>query len=238
VLAQLRPTDKFKGGVKGTILVSAQDLFFTPTQAQNTIEAVTYARDHLRLDYKAEREPTAVTLANRSFVRFDYVAPVADLHFYVLATQIRCHVVEFTFTSRDPQLVETLVQDLNKMKLPLRADPAIGTGGGGVPVCIKDYTAGGNVLHKVDPILTDRKFSPIPVRIIISKTGTVEHIHFLSAFPEQAKIISEALEQWKFKPYVLNGEAMEVETGILFGYRSEARPPGTTKTKSTAASTQ
>ena len=237
VLAQLRPTDKFKGPAKGSVLVSAQDLFFAPTTAKNTVELVTYSRDSLKSDYKVERQPSAVSIANHAFVRFDYVAPVADLHFYVLATQIRCHTVQFVFTSRDPKLLENLIQDLNKLQLPAGADAATGTGGGDVPVCIRDYATGKNVVHKVNPVLTDRKFNPIPVRIIIDKTGKVKHIHFLSAFPDQARTISDALQQWTFKPYLVNGAPAEVETGIMFGTAPLATPPPTVKTKTAGVST-
>ncbi|MGA7566788.1 MAG: energy transducer TonB, partial [Terriglobales bacterium] len=58
---------------------------------------------------------------------------------------------------------------------------------------------------------------PAPVRIIIDKEGKVKHIHLISAFPDQAKAITDALEQWKFRPYAIDGKPAEVETGILFG---------------------
>lgn len=224
VLAQLAPNEKFKGPIKGTIVVSAQDLFFSLATAGNTAELVTYTRDHLGSEFKVERQPEAAKIANHTFVRFDYVAPAADLHFYMLATQIRCHTVRFMFMSRDSKLIENFIQDMNRIKLPEQADAVGGTGGGDVPVCVKGYATAANITSKVEPVLTDRKFNPIPVRIIISKTGRVKHIHFLSAFPEQAKIISQALEQWTFKPYLVNGEPVEVETGILFGNSPNQAP--------------
>jgi periplasmic protein TonB len=55
------------------------------------------------------------------------------------------------------------------------------------------------------------------VRVIIDRDGKVKHIHFLSAFPGQAQAIITALGQWRFKPYLRNGQPVEVETGILFG---------------------
>ena len=100
-------------------------------------------------------------------------------------------------SSRDTKLLENLVLDLNKMKLTADAGPA---GGGAVPVCIKDYAEGANVLARVDPIFTEHKFNPVPVRIIIDKEGKVKHIHFLSAFPDQAKVITDALLQWRSTP--------------------------------------
>lgn len=215
VLAQLRPSPTSEGRANGTILIAAQDLFFSLVPATNAMQLVTYTKNHLQPEYKVERQPTETTIANRTFVRFDSVAPVPGLHRYVLATEIRCHVVEFVLTSRDPNLLDALVQNLNKMNLPTGADSA--NGRGDLPVCVKGYATNANVISRVDPVLTDRKFNPIPVRLIISKTGEVKHIHFLSAFPEQARVISDALQQWRFRPYLQNGEPVEVETGIMFG---------------------
>ena len=66
-------------------------------------------------------------------------------------------------------------------------------------------------------MFTEPRYNPVPVRIIIDKEGKVKHIHFLSAFPDQAKVITDALGQWKFKQYRRAGQRVEVETGILFG---------------------
>jgi Gram-negative bacterial TonB protein C-terminal len=218
VLAQIRPADVFPGTIRGSILISAQDLFFTLTHAGNALELINYTKNHLNADYEVEQPPTEVHIANHSFIRFDYFSPVAELHWHVLATQIRCHVVQFVFTSRDTDLIENLIQQMNTMKLPTETNPTSGTGGGDAPVCIKDYARGENVVEREDPILAERTFNPVPVRIIIDKEGKIKHIHFLSAFPSQAKSITDALQQWRFKPYLRDGKPVEVETGIRFGY--------------------
>jgi hypothetical protein len=218
VLAQFKPLETSKAATRGTILITAQDLFFTLTPVANALEWADGGKDTLQADYKIERQPTPVTIANHSFVRFDYGSPVAELHWSVLTTQIRCHVVQFIFTSRDTQLTENLIQQMNEMKLPAEASPVLGSGGGDEPVCIKDYARDENIVERVDPVFIERRYNPIPVRIIIDTEGKVKHIHFLSAFPDQAKSISEALSQWRFKPYQHNGKPEEVETGLLFGH--------------------
>ena len=217
VLAQISPAETFKGPDRGTVLITAQDLFFTPLPTANAAALINYSKDHLQADYKVEMPPTPTKIAGRSFSFFAYWSPAAQLHWYVFATEIRCHAVEIVLTSRDTKLLETLTLDLNKMKLPAEASPTAETDGGGVPVCIKDYARDENLLARVDPIFTEHRFNPVPVRIIIDKEGKVKHIHFLSAFPDQTKIITDALKQWKFKPYRREGRAVEVETGILFG---------------------
>ena len=217
VLAQIRPADTLKGIVRGSVLIAAQDLFFTLTPASNALELINLSKDKWSPVYKLEQPPALVRIAEHSFVRFAYGSPVAELHWYVLATQIRCHMVQFVFTSHDTKLVERLIQEMDKMSLPEEAGPISGRGGGDVPVCIKDYASGENIMERVDPVSTERRFNPVPVRIIIDKEGKVKHVHFLSAFPDQAKAISDALEQWRFRPYLRDGHPAEVETGIMFG---------------------
>jgi hypothetical protein len=189
VLAQIEPAEAHVGSV----LIEAQDLFFGETGS------------HLRADYQVERPPTGIIVAGRSFARLDYYSPVTELHWTVLTTQIRCHAVQFTFTSTSRQVIDQQIAAMQGM-----------TFGGTSPLCVKEYNS---VLNRVDPILTDRRFNSIPVRVVIDTSGKVKFVHFISAFPDQARTIMEALQQWRFKPYVSNGEAVEIETGILFGVR-------------------
>jgi hypothetical protein len=225
VLAQIMPAETFKGPARGSILITAEDMFFTPLPARNALELVKYTKDNLQADYKVELQPAQTKIAGRSFTFFAYWSPVAELHWYVLATEIRCHTVEVVMTSRDTKLLENLMLDLNKMELPAEADPTAGTGGGSVPVCIKDYARDENVIARVDPVFTEHRFNSIPVRIIIDKEGKVKHVHFLSAFPDQAAAITAAFKKWKFKPYLRDGKPAEVETGMMFGRAGRpARP--------------
>ncbi len=127
-------------------------------------------------------------------------------------------------SSRDPKLLADLVLDLNKMKVPAEG---AATAAKSDPVCLKDYAREENMIARVDPIFSEHKVNPVPVRIIIDKEGKVRHIHFLSAFPDQEKAITEALHQWSFKPYLQNGKPVEVETGIMFGRAPRPMlPPG------------
>lgn len=217
VLAQLSPASTFKGEDRGTLLMTAQDMFFTPVAAVNAVDLVHYSEKHLQADYKVEMAPTPTTIAGRPFVFYAYWSPAADLHWYVVTTEIRCHALQIVLSSRNTKLLASLILDLEKMKLPAEASPMGGTGGGDLPVCIKDYASSENVLARIDPVFSEHKFNAVPVRIIIDKEGKVKHIHFLSAFPDQAKAITDAMAQWRFKRYLRDGKPVEVETGIMFG---------------------
>jgi hypothetical protein len=107
---------------------------------------------------------------------------------------------------------------MNKMGLPAGADATSGTGGGPFPVCIKDYASGSNVLRRVDPAMVGPRFTNVPVRFIVGVDGKAHGIHVISAAPDQAQSVRDALAQWSFKPYIQNGVPVEVETGILFKF--------------------
>ena len=223
VLAEIVPSGTYSGPSRGSVLITADDLFFSPFPVTRGEELIDYSSKNLQPVYKVERPPTDVTIGGRPFRSFAYWAPAAELHWYVFATQIRCHAVEITVSSSDTKLIQNLVQDLNTMTLP-----AVDTlaDGDTVPVCVRDYANDTNVINRVDPVFSERRFNAIPVRVVVGKDGKVKHIHFLSAFPDQAKAITDALNQWSFKPYLRNGQPVDVETGIMFG--TAPRAPVTT----------
>jgi hypothetical protein len=171
---------------RASILITAQDEFF----AIRKVNVPAY--------YKIDSEPAEVKIANATFSTYSYSAPVAGLHWYVFSTSIRCHAVQFVFTSQDTALLDSLVENLKQIALH----------GDDVPRCVPNYAP----VSRVEPVLPDNKFNPIPARIIIGKNGKVRHVHVLSAFPAQAQAITDALLQWRFKP-----ADEEIETGVLFG---------------------
>src|SRR3954452_12854484 len=138
VLTLLRPGADSKGASRGTLLITAQDMFFGALAGHTAKETIEFANETLQADYKVEHAPSQVTVANHAFTRFDYNSPVAGLHWYVLATEVRCHTIRFVFTSPDPELLETLIKDLDAIKL---ADVD-------APVCVPDYVEAANVRYK------------------------------------------------------------------------------------------
>ncbi|HKR95051.1 MAG TPA: TonB family protein [Candidatus Angelobacter sp.] len=54
----------------------------------------------------------------------------------------------------------------------------------------------------------------VVLQATISKTGSVENLHAVSGHPILIQAALDAVRQWKYKPYILNGEPVEVETTI------------------------
>jgi TonB family protein len=59
-----------------------------------------------------------------------------------------------------------------------------------------------------------------------SKTGDIQNLHLISGHPMLAPAAIEAVKQWKYKPYLLNGEPVEVETTVQVNFTlSPLEPP-------------
>jgi periplasmic protein TonB len=54
----------------------------------------------------------------------------------------------------------------------------------------------------------------VVLQAVISKDGSIEGLHLVSGHPMLAPAAMDAVKQWKYKPYFLNGEPVEVETTI------------------------
>jgi protein TonB len=54
----------------------------------------------------------------------------------------------------------------------------------------------------------------IVLHAIIAKDGTVEHLEYISGPPLLMKSAMDAVQQWRYRPTMLNGEPVEVDTTI------------------------
>jgi len=52
----------------------------------------------------------------------------------------------------------------------------------------------------------------------ISKEGNIENLQLISGHPMLAPAAIEAVKQWKYRPYLLNGEPVEVETQVQVNF--------------------
>lgn len=83
---------------------------------------------------------------------------------------------------------------------------------------------GGNVaaaqrLHTVPPMYpaiakTAKIQGTVVLHAVIATDGTVKELQYVSGPPLLVKAAVDAVKQWTYKPYPLNGEAVEVDTTI------------------------
>ena len=56
------------------------------------------------------------------------------------------------------------------------------------------------------------------LQAIISKQGTIENLTVVTGHPMLAPAAIEAVRQWRYHPYILNNEPVEVETQITVNF--------------------
>jgi periplasmic protein TonB len=120
-----------------------------------------------------------------------------------------------------------------------------GTGGGGpwksigdglkpaIPLPVAPHATGptfrtssmleGMLIRKVQPVYpplarTAHVQGSVLVYALISKAGTMENVHAISGHPMLVPAAVEAVSQWRYRPYILNSEPIEVETQITVNF--------------------
>ena len=53
----------------------------------------------------------------------------------------------------------------------------------------------------------------------ISKSGTIENLHVISGPPMLTSAAEQAVRTWRYRPYMLNGQSVEVETTVYVNFR-------------------
>ncbi len=81
----------------------------------------------------------------------------------------------------------------------------------------------GSLIRRVEPVYPPlarnaRIQGSVVLEAVISKVGTIENLRLLSGHPMLVTAAIEAVRQWRYKPYILNDEAIEVETQITVNF--------------------
>ena len=98
------------------------------------------------------------------------------------------------------------------------------------PVPIPHEKMGGHIVRKVPPIYPPlarqaRIQGTVILRVIIDKAGSVSSTQLVSGHPMLAPAAVEAVKQWRYVPYELNGETVEVETDVQINFKLADDPP-------------
>jgi periplasmic protein TonB len=81
----------------------------------------------------------------------------------------------------------------------------------------------GNLTYRVQPTYPAlariaRIQGTVVLQAIISKQGTIEHLQVVSGPPMLVQAAVDAVQQWRYRPYLLNNEPVEVETQVTVNF--------------------
>jgi protein TonB len=81
----------------------------------------------------------------------------------------------------------------------------------------------GDLIRKAQPTYpplarSARIQGQVVLAAIISKEGTIEKLRILAGHPMLVQSALDAVSQWRYRPYILNNEPVEVETQITVNF--------------------
>ncbi len=81
----------------------------------------------------------------------------------------------------------------------------------------------GLLVRKVNPVYPAlarqaRIQGTVLLRAVISKEGSITGLQLISGHPMLAPAAIDAVKQWKYRPYLLNGEPVEVDTEVQVNF--------------------
>ena len=156
-------------------------------------------------------------------------------HATAASSEIRQHTVLF------PRQIPTGIYEPDRQEMPATGNVAImipdggGPGGPGMPggtganpvvvqalvgpKTISQGVALGLLIHRVVPQYPAigravRAEGTVILQATISKSGTIENLRVVSGPPLLQQAALDAVRQWQYKPYLLNGQPVEVETTV------------------------
>jgi len=89
----------------------------------------------------------------------------------------------------------------------------------------------GRLMKRVPPVYPPlarqaRIQGTVILKVRISKSGDVVNVQLVSGHPMLAPAAIEAVKQWKYDPYLLNGDPVVVETNVAINFTLSDKPPG------------
>lgn len=82
------------------------------------------------------------------------------------------------------------------------------------------------LVHRVEPVyprmaILANMQGEVRLHALIARDGTIQSLSVSSGPPILTQAALDAVRQWRYRPYILNGQAVEVETFITVNFRKE-----------------
>lgn len=92
------------------------------------------------------------------------------------------------------------------------------------PIRVGGVVAEANLIDRVEPLYpalarAARVQGTVEFSAVISKDGRVEHLRLVRGHPLLVNAARTAILEWRYRPTMLNGEAVEVSTDIVVNFR-------------------
>jgi len=98
----------------------------------------------------------------------------------------------------------------------------------GGPKRIISVLSEAQLLNRVEPVypriaVLSGIQGQVKLHAIIARNGSIESLNVISGHPLLIRAATDAVSQWRYRPYILNGEAVEVETFITVNFKKDGK---------------
>lgn len=95
------------------------------------------------------------------------------------------------------------------------------------PTRIVSHLSEAQLVNRVEPVYPHVAAvagiqGQVKLHAIIARNGSIQSLNAISGHPLLVRAALDAVGQWRYRPYYLNGEAVEVETFIIVNFRKDA----------------
>ena len=186
---------------------------------------------HSRKEGQQKGDVTQFTIAGHDFYREDFEYRHGPDHGALLCAAVKDYLLQWSIRGWSKQAIETAVSTLNAMTptLPTSApnpppqDAPKEPSKGSQRVRVNQGVSQGLLIKKVNPIYpADARYAGIQgtVRLsaVINKNGDVIDLEVLDGPIELVVSAVNAVRKWKYRPYLLMGDPVEVQTEVQVNY--------------------
>ena len=194
---------------------------------------------HSRKEAKQNGTVTALTIAGHDFYRADFEFREGPSYRTFLCTRSKDYLLQWNIAGLSKSAVESVVSTLNAIRAPQTrtapgvlpaGDPTSKVTGAVTPITpqvtrvrvAQGVTSGMKIKDAVPVYPEQAKYAHIQgmvlMSVVINKNGEVEDLEVLDGPIELVVSAVNAVRQWKYRPYILNGKPVEVSTQITVKY--------------------
>ena len=92
------------------------------------------------------------------------------------------------------------------------------------PIAISEESARQLIEHSVDPTYPQEAVNAgiqgaVVLQAKISRDGSVREVQLVDGYFVLGRAVLQAVKQWRFRPYLVNGHAVEAQTTLTFNFR-------------------
>jgi TonB family protein len=219
-----------QGKLHGRILLSAWDSAGLSGNTQKFVSDAVRAQVASPTEHRElVRDTFPVDYGGRHFFRSDYKALLYGgnpLYLTYVYTEFRGHFIGETVASGSPEGLDEAANSLRAISFQqdeVNPKCVMGPNEAETPVQLGRDVASDLLVKKVPPnypqMAHDARIQgQVVMRALIDKDGNIADLTLVSGNPMLAPAAIEAVKQWKYKPYLINGQPVKVETQIFVNF--------------------